>query len=298
MKFYLVFENSGDSIPFVSEKADLLEYYISFVNDHNVNKFSPKNDLAIKLETALQNIKDVISQYNTTKASEFTGKFLIRNKVEDYLNQEYLNYIHCQWANSNHIEYTFNELKKLNIENRYTWLLDQLPDDDRVIFASEIVYKYNVQELYFNVNYAVHTIENFFHCIKYQGDFDENWEWKEIKNIFPKNYTSNSTANLSICYNHYGRSLYNKFLNQSGTVFHDDENTYNQLNGFLNLSLHPSQTIQYSKEYLHWCNQINKEPGGNNLNIGNIPNLPDHLTEYRKIIYRNTLAQNKFTLLI
>ena len=298
MKFYLVFENSGDSIPFVSENSDLLEYYVKFIDNEKINKFSPIKNFKEKLITELQNIHDVISQYNTTEASEFTGKFSVRDKLEDYLNQEYLNSIHCQWVHNNHLEYTFSKIKKLNINNRYQWLLDQLPDDDHVIPASEIFCKYNVKELSDSINHAVHTVEGFFNNIKYQGNYDVIWNWKEIKNIFPKNYTSNCTANLSISFNHYGRTLYNKFLNQSGTIFHDDENTYNQLLGFVNLSLRPCETIYYSKEYLNWCNQINREPGGENLNIGYIQNLPDYLTEYRKIIYRNTLSQNKFQLVI
>lgn len=298
MKFYLVFEQSGDNIPFVSENSDLLEYYINFINHEKINKFSPIHNLAEDFITELQNIQDVLLQYNKTESSEFTGKFSVVNNLEDFLNQEYLNAIHYQWVHSNHREYTFSTIKELNVNNKYQLLVDQLPDNDDNIPASEIVYKYNTQELYFDINQAIHSVESLFKNIQYQGDYNADWNWKEIKNIFPKKYTSNCTSNLKISFNHCGRTLYDKFLNQSGTVFYDDENTYNQLLGFLSLSLHPVETIHYSQEYLDWCSNIKREPGGDNLNIGYIPNLPDHLTEYRKIIYRNTLSQNKFQLVI
>lgn len=298
MKFYLVFENSNDSIPFVAENSDLLEYYLSFINSEKINNFLPDLNLKNQIEKELQNIKSVISDYNKHTASSFTGKMPDADKLEDFLDQELLNLIHFKWVHSNHVEYTFSKIKKLNIDNKHQWLLDQLPDDDHVIPASEILYKFNVKNLHDTINKAVHNVEALFDNIKYKGDFDQNWEWKEIKNIFPKNYTSNNTANLRISFHHYGRTLYDKFKNQSGTVFHDDENTYNQLLGFLNLSLKPAETILFSKEYLEWCKQIGRDPGGDMLNLGRIQNLSDHLTEYRKIVYNNTLAQNRFQIVI
>lgn len=297
MKFYLVFDNSGDSIPFVSDKEDLLIYHLNFLNDQKINSFLPVDNIEIKFKKTLQFVQNTIIQFNETDASEFTGKMPAANEIEDYLNQDLLNLIHYTWVHSNHNEYSFDLIKKLNINNRYQCLLDQLPDDNHIIPASEILYKYGIKELHNNINYSIHKAESMFDEIKYRGNYDLHWDWKEIKNIFPKNYSSNSTANLKISFNHYGRTMYDKFLNQSST-WYDDENTYNQLLGFLTLSLQPSQTIYYSKEYLEWCSKINREPGGYNLNIGNVQNLSEDLTEYRKIIYRNTLSRNRFRLVI
>ena len=76
----------------------------------------------------------------------------------------------------------------------------------------------------------------------------------------------------------------------------DDENSFDNLYGIVDINLKPPETILYSKEYLKWCRLHNREPIGDYLNIGNIVDLVDKLTMYRQIIFRNLLNKNSFSI--
>jgi hypothetical protein len=102
--------------------------------------------------------------------------------------------------------------------------------------------------------------------------------------------------NLKLSFNHLGRTLYDKFINFDVNLEHNDENSFNELLGFVTISLTPTQTIPLSLEYVNWCKQHNRTPIGNYLNIGNIPNISENLTKYRIIIFRNLLKNNKFSI--
>jgi hypothetical protein len=75
---------------------------------------------------------------------------------------------------------------------------------------------------------------------------------------------------------------------------HDDENSFDQLLGFVDLKLLPAQTIPLSQEYQQWCRTMNQVVCGNNLTLGNIPDLHERLTEYRQLIYKNLKSNNNF----
>jgi hypothetical protein len=77
---------------------------------------------------------------------------------------------------------------------------------------------------------------------------------------------------------------------------HNDENSFDQLLGFVDLKLLPAQTIPLSREYQQWCQSINQVASGDNLTLGNIPDLPDRLTEYRHLIYKNLKNNNNFSI--
>jgi hypothetical protein len=90
--------------------------------------------------------------------------------------------------------------------------------------------------------------------------------------------------------------LYNKYQTFDTDLQYNDENSYNELLGFVSLHLVPPQTIPLSKEYTDWCVTHNKKPSGDYLNIGNIPDLKKHLTDYRLVVFRNLLQPNSFSI--
>lgn len=305
MNFELVFENSGDTIPFFTDKPDLLEYFVNFLNEKKVNGFLPQDDIFIsQIQGNLVKLSNALVEYNQSLGTLFTGivddfNNTTKDKPLQYLlNQELLNEIHYCWVKSHSKYTTFSEIKKLNIDGRLQHLLDQLPDDNRKISAPELLFKLGLDKIYDDINTGVHSVEHCFDRIRFQGNFDRNFEWVEIDNPFPRNYTNNNAAQLNIAYQHYGRSLHDKFLYQSGTTFHDDENNFDQLLGFVDFYLLPTETLPYSKEYVQWCKEIGKTPAGNNLNIGWIENLPEQLTTCRQIVYRNVLNKNRFEIVI
>ena len=105
----------------------------------------------------------------------------------------------------------------------------------------------------------IHALETSFNIINYQDLNQISDIWTIIAdNPFPKNILTNNTANLSLTFNHPGRTLYNKYTNFDVNLKYNDENSYNQLLGFVTLSLAPPQTIPLSVEYINWCNSQEK----------------------------------------
>ena len=65
MKFSLVFENSGDTIPFtVIANEDLFEFFVATVNANVQNSFSNKKTLANELNKKLTHLHWAISKSN------------------------------------------------------------------------------------------------------------------------------------------------------------------------------------------------------------------------------------------
>jgi hypothetical protein len=287
MKFYLLFQQTGDFIPFVAEKPDLVEYYVNFLNERSVNKFSLRSQPRFDQISRLQKI---LREFNDTEPGKLIS-FKCANNSVDLLDQDLLNCIHCEWVHSNHATFVVADLKQ-RYPSQLAYLFDQTSDDIHNVIFSEIVYKYGLENLYSSINMVLHDVESIFNRMLFKADFCADWGWIETANIFPKKYTSNSQSNLSLNFNHYGRTLQNKFRTFDHNMAYDDENTFNQLLGYVQLSLLPSETIAYSPEYLQWCQQIGREPGGNNLNIGTILELEKNLFEYRKLLYRNLFANN------
>jgi hypothetical protein len=287
MKFYLLFQQTGDFIPLVAEKPDLVEYYVDFLNTRSANKFSLMSQHKFDQISRLQKI---LSEFNDTIPGKLISFNCINNSV-DLLDQDLLNRIHCEWVHSNHATFVVDDLKQ-RYPTQLAHLFDQISDDILSVIFSQIVYKYGLEDLYFSINLVLHEVESIFDRMIFKADFCRDWGWIETANIFPKKYTSNSQTNLSLHFNHYGRTLYDKFRTFDHDLTYDDENTFNELLGYVKLSLLPSETIAYSAEYLRWCRQIGREPGGNNLNIGNILELKKNLLDYRKLLYRNLSANN------
>jgi hypothetical protein len=292
MKFYLLFLGSGDYIPIVTDKPDLVKYYVEFLENHSANQFAIMHDLPFDI---IKQYKEILDKFNSSIPGKLISFDNPHNEIE-LLDQSLLNKIHCEWVHSNHRKFKIFDLKQ-KYPTELQKLFDNISDDIPTVIFSEIIYKYDLQGLYQSVNMKLHSIESIFNQMFFQAEFDRDWGWIETENIFPKKYTSNSKGNLSLFFNHYGRHLYNKFLSFDTDLTYDDENTYNQLLGFVKLSLVPPETIPYSREYLEWCKKIGREPGGENLNIGNIVDLEDNLYNYRKMLYKNlSIKNNKFKL--
>ena len=109
---------------------------------------------------------------------------------------------------------------------------------------------------------------------------------------------SNNLAHFRLHAHHLGRHLYEKFKLFEYNTDHNDENSYDELLGFVSLHFVQPQTISFSQEYIEWCNKYNKQPLGNYLNFGNIPDINTRLADYRMIVHRNVLEDNHFSIII
>ena len=118
MKFSLVFDKSGDSLPFESVNCEVLNFYIEQLNQQGLNKFSAKNQNLGKI------ILDKIEQFRACIVEVNEWLYDLANikigvhEIEDYLNQDILNQIHADWVKSQSLIYNIQEKrKKFNLRN-------------------------------------------------------------------------------------------------------------------------------------------------------------------------------------
>ena len=290
MNFLLVFESTGDSIPFKTintQSADVLSYYVDYLNSNNLNRFVSNQG---------SHISRLIDKLNSTivECNEFIYELLDRRidtyDRDCYLNQKILNKIHADWVRSQSVIYNISEKrKKYNYSKQAENIHSLFPDNYPAPSLGIIIEKLGVEPAYSSINQLVHTLEtelaNFNFSVADQS-------WVEFTNPFSKEILTNDISNFALAFHHLGRSLYNKFIRHDHELEFDDENSYNELLGFIDIRLVPPQTIPLSKEYISWCNSHNKIPSGKHLNIANVPDLSDRLTDYRTILFKNSLQNN------
>lgn len=295
MNFSLVFDSSGDFIPLQTisnQTADVLCYYVTCLNEQNSNKFTSLTS-GIKIDQAIKKLHTTIGTCNEF-IYELLDQHIPTYSIDDYLDQQVLNKIHADWVNSQSTQYNIIEKrKKYNNSVQAELIHAMFPDEIPAPLLGDVLEKLGVQHMYDQINLDVHSVE--FACVNIKFCVAEQ-AWVEFKNPFGSEILTNNIGNFSLSFNHLGRTLYNKFLYFDHNLEFDDENSFDQLLGFVDINLQPVQHIPLSTEYVTWCLAHNKVPSGSHLNIGNIPDLSNRLTDYRKIIYQNTLQNNTFSI--
>jgi hypothetical protein len=296
MKFSLVFENSGDAIPFtVVANEDLFEYFVDTVNAKAQNSFCNKKKLANEVNKKLTDLHWSISKTNEVLYSLISKSFNQHDVLADYLNQEFLNKTHADWVFS---QLDIVDIDKLRFsDNRESAKLgnklhELYPDEIRQIKTAEAMEKLGYIYPYEEVNMTIHRLENSF--IKSNLEFSANSKWEIFENPFRKNMISNNNiVNFSFGYTYVGRQYYNKFEYFDDELKYEDHYNYETLESSFQLTLQKPQTIPYSKEFVEWANKTGAELITTQVPIANIDNLSDKLFDYRKILYRNSRDDNK-----
>jgi hypothetical protein len=298
MKFSLVFENSGDSIPFqtVSSGMDeILKYYVKNLNERNLNKFS--SPIGHTVKTAIDTLHETIIECNKF-VYELLDKNIDTYDTEDYLNQRNLNKLHADWASSQTVRYNILEKRKQYGSKQAEQIHNIFSDDIPTPVIGSVISRLGYTDIYDQINQAVHTLENMFENVLFSVapyDFvDEHMI--EFPNPFPTSYITNDICNFKFSFAHLGRALENKFKSFDYDLEFNDENTFNEFLGCVEINLMAPETIPLSDEYRLWCKKVNKPPSGKYFNIGNIPDLTENLTKYRQIIFRNSLQNNGFSI--
>jgi hypothetical protein len=290
MNFLLVFEPTGDSIPFKTintQSSDVLCYYVDYLNSHSLNRFvsgqgNTIDQLIKKLHSTIVDCNGFIY--------ELLDRYIDTYDRDCYLNQKILNKIHADWVNSQSVAYNISEKrKKYNYSKQAEYIHYLFPDDNPAPSLGMIIDKLGVESTYSSINQLVHKLETRLANFNFST---ADSPWVEFTNPFGKQILTNDISNFTLAFHHLGRPLYNKFISFDHELEFDDENSYNELLGFIDIKLVPPQTIPLSKEYIAWCNSHNKIPSGEYLNIANIPDLSDRLTDFRTILFKNSLQNN------
>jgi hypothetical protein len=294
MQFQIAFDQTGDTIPFTSLNDQILEFYVDHLTVQNFNSFEISSpQMAVNMSEKILNLDQAIKKNNSWMQILLDQTIESRSDLE-YLDQRTLNQYHADWVKSQHILYDIDAKRH---QHGNTDLIkkihDLFSDDIRFPTIGTVLMHLGYAELYNKINIGIHDIENLFHDVKYKV---KNQNWVEANNIFLHQGLSHSHANFKLSFHHLGRTLYDAFIAQDYILEHDDENNYNQLLGFVELSLRPPESIAMSPEYIKWCESRNRVPLGQYLNLGNILDLDKHLTDYKIVIYRNILKNNSFSI--
>ena len=301
MKFSLVFENSGDCIPFtVVANEDLFEFFVDKATANSQNTFSNNKTLAKFVNKRLTELHWAISKSNEVLYSLIGKSFDQHNVLDNYLDQDFLNKTHADWVFS---QFDIVDIDKMRFSRDHdvasigNKLHDLYPDKIRQIKTAPAMEKLGYLYPYEEVNLAVHRLESSFNQLNLEFSADAKWE--VFENPFRKTMISNNdVVNFSFGYTYVGRQYYNKFEFFDDALTCKDHYNYETLEYSFQLNLKKPQTIPYSKEFLQWVEEQGIEPLAPQIPIANIDNLSKNLFEYRKVLYRNSQAGNKVTIKI
>ena len=295
MKFSLVFENTGDSIPFeVVYNHELIEFFVEKSISNNQNKFSDNQTIAKNVSKSLTDLHWALSNTNDILYDLVGISFPQSDNLETYLDQNLLNQIHAEWVFSQNYKVQVHQLRfsqNSNSARLGNQLHDQFPDE-----IAETQLAVAMQHLgkifpYEDVNMAVHRLESIF---TKPIEFSATSKWEVFDNPFRKTsmISNQDRMNFTFGYTYVGRQLYNKFEYFDMNLDCKDHYNYETLEYSFNLNLQQPETMAFSPEFLAWCNRHNQQPMANQIPVANMIDLDKHLTEYRKILYNNSQANN------
>jgi len=226
-------------------------------------------------------------------------KFAEHTDLIEYLDQKFLNQQHEQWVQS---QQNMVDIDKLRFSqdktvSRLGWRLHDLyPDEIRQIRLAEAMQKLGLIFPYEEVNMTVHRLEQFF---AKNIEFKSRSKWQVFDNPFQDTMISNNdVVNLSFGYTYVGRQFYNKWQYFDTDLDCVDHYNYETLEYAFQINLARPQTIPYSKEFINWQQQKGVKAIATQIPIANIIDLEKNLKYYRTMLYKNSKANNRATLLL
>ena len=301
MKFFLVFDNSGDSLPFeVKYNQELFDFFVERANNAGQNSFSNDRHLFREVEPKLTHMHWALSKTNEVLYDLIKISFKQLNEIESYLDQDFLNMTHCDWVKSQNFIVDIDKLRYSSNQRESKLgniLHDLYPDEIRQVRVSSILEKLGYIYPYEEVNMAVHRLESTFKKLNLEFKADKKWD------VFDNPYidqliSNNDVVNFSFGYTYVGRQYYDKFNNFDTNLKYSDHYNYEQLEYAFQLNLEKPQTIPFSKEFVDWAHQMGIRPVTTQIPIANLVDLDNKIFEYRKILYRNSRDNNRVKIIL
>jgi hypothetical protein len=300
MKLNLIFENSNDTIEFdVVYNSDILEHVVAKSNANDCNSYSDDGNISSSVNRYLNELHSSVTLTNTVMPLLCDQKFAEHTDLLEYLDQKFLNRQHEQWVLS---QQTIIDIDKLRFSQDKTisqlgWRLHDLyPDEIRQIRLAEAMQKLGFIFPYEEVNMTVHRLEQFF---AKNIEFKSQSKWQIFDNPFQDTMISNNdVVNLSFGYTYVGRQFYNKWQYFDTDLDCVDHYNYDTLEYAFQINLDRPQTIPYSKEFINWQQQKGVKAIATQIPIANIIDLEKNLKYYRTMLYKNSRAGNRATLLL
>lgn len=301
MKFLLVFDKSGDELPFEAKyNWDIFEFFVAQANQKEQNCFSNHRSLYREVDKHITHLHWAISKTNEVLSDLIGVSFQQHNNLEDYLDQEFLNQTHCDWVMSQCRTVNIDQLRtssdriQAKIGNR---LHELYPDEIRFPMIAAVLEKIGYIYPYEEVNMGVHRLESSFN--KTNLEFKAKEKWAVFDNPFKDSFVSNNdVVNFSFGYTFVGRQYYNKFVNFDSNLKHKDHYNYEQLEFAFQLNVRQPETIAFSQEAVAWAQQQGIRLVAEQIPIGNLVDIENKLFDYRKILYRNSRDQNNVQIIL
>ena len=299
MKFSLVFDKSGDTLPFeVVYNHELFEFFIDQTNNNSQNSFSNDQELYKDLDKKVTHLHWSISKTNEI-LYDLVGESLKQHTdLENYLDQRFLNQLHSDWVFSHYHDINIDDLRFSTVASvaRLGNILHELyPDEIRKINTAPAMEKLGYIYPYREVNSGVHALESSFKNLEFKTDD----KWKVFNNPFVDTMvTNNDIINFSFGYTYVGRQYYNKFRCFDTKLECPDHYNYEQLEFAFQLNLSNPETIPFAQEAIQWAETQGVKLVAEQVPIANIINLQDNLFEYRKMLYRNSRDNNRVHIIL
>ena len=299
MKFSLLFDNSGDVLPFeVKYNHELFEFFVETVISKEQNSFSNDQVLYRELDSKITHLHWAISNTNEIIYELIGNSFNQHADLENYLDQRFLNQLHSDWAFSHYHDIDVDQLRfsqnmrQSKIGNK---LHELLSDDIRVIRTQSAIEKLGRGYAFHELNMAIHRLERSFTRLEFKADE----KWQVFENPFLDTMvTNNDKVNFSFGYTYVGRQYYNKFRYFDTKLECPDNYNYENLELAFQVSLAQPETIPFSTEALAWARANDIKMVAEQIPIANLVNLTDNLFEYRKILYRNSKHNNNARIIL
>lgn len=291
MNFSLVFENSGDVLPFQALTPEFLEFYVEQLEQQGLNSFHFTGGTLLGVTNHISAFRAATEKVNAWLETLIGATIPVLSDHE-YLDQDNLNYIHAYWVRLQKHPVDIDQRRRvLGHNNLIEKVHDSYPDNERFPLLGDVIQKIEKNSEFSSLNAPwLHGLENKFDVIKFQC----HQEWLEFNNPWPKDIATLDVCNLYLPFAHLGRTQYNKFVTYDQDYQHNDENTFNEILKYIEISLRRPETKPYSPEYLQWCADSGKVPSGDLIPLGNIPDLVENLYRYRILLLNNVLAKNNF----
>jgi hypothetical protein len=296
MKFSLVFDKSGDWLPFeVVYNHELFEFFVDQANQKHQNSFLNNQTLFKNVDKHITHLHWAISKTNEVLYRLIGKSFDQHTDLEKYLDQQFLNKTHSDWVFSQCEDVDIDKLRysaNSNTARLGNQLHDLYPDEIRVVKTAPAMEKLGYIYPYEEVNLGVHRLETAF--TKHNLEFSADGKWDVFDNPFIDSVVSNNNVtNFSFGYTYVGRQYYNKFECFDDKLEYPDHYNYEQLEFSFQLNLQKPQTIPYSKEAVAWASTHGVPLITNQLPIANIVGISENLFEYRKVLFRNSRDNNR-----
>lgn len=299
MKFSLVFDNSGDTLPFaVKYNHSLFEYFVEQTNQNNQNLFSDDRELFKDLDKKITHLHWAISKTNEVLYDLVDTSFDQHTDLENYLDQAFLNRTHSDWVFSHQHVVNIDKLRfsdNLSQAELGARLHEIYPDETRFPDVAPALEKIGYIYPYREINMGIHRLENSFVNL----EFKANNKWDVIDNPYVDSLvTNNDVMNFSFGYTYVGRQYYNKFRFFDTALECPDHYNYETLEFAFQLNLSMPETIPFSNEAMQWANSQEIKLTAEQIPIANIVDLENNLFEYRKVLYRNSRDNNRARIIL